>query len=212
VRVPVRPGPTTKWMRVMELVVEYSMAPHPGRRVMTGFRSSRRLAELLCGADIVEIHWGQFLPMCDLVRRRAPGTPVMALDYDVMAESMARRAEASGSRFDRMLSRRGHRAAKRNEPRLLNGCRLVAAFSQRDVDSLRELGVTVPTTVMRPMTPLPEVPSGPSHREVGVGGAEMVAEMVRHYEGLVESRDDTELLDQLWRYHLADALNSGGAL
>ena len=122
----------------------------PGWHVLYAFRRDEQLWDRIATSDLLELHWGQNLPFVSDIRRRAPGVPVTAFEYDVLAESLARRA-AGGFLHERTFGRVAAARARRVEPILLNQCDAAFTFSDRERTLLRQMGVHIPIEVLSPV-------------------------------------------------------------
>lgn len=147
--VPVRPRPRSLIGFLPRLLANTAAGVTPGWQVLRGFRSDRWVWERVRSSSLVELEWTWYVPFVADIRRRAPGVPVTAFEYDVLTESLTRRARA-GSILERTLGRVAAARARRVEPALLNRCDAVFTFSARDRDLLVGMGVRSPIQVVDP--------------------------------------------------------------
>ena len=127
----------------------------PGPGVVRSFSSNPTVRRLARQADIVEVHFTQFLPVAAALLPRLTATVVSAFAYDVFTQSVSRQTSAVESTFWRIGARIATAVAARKEPRLLNRCSVVCVFSAKDVSLLRSLNVSVPVHIMSPNIDVP---------------------------------------------------------
>lgn len=101
---------------------------------------------LLQSADIIEIQWGQFLPLARDLQRRKVTVPLVAFMHDVMAQAQQRIVQRHWkNRHYKQMVRAWLTlpSTARSERRLLDGMDVVSVFSRKDEQLLRERGVRV---------------------------------------------------------------------
>ena len=138
----------------------------PGAGMLNAARRDAQFWGAVESSDVVEVQWSQWLPLVDDIRRRAPHAAVVAVEHDVLTDSLRRRATAARSWRIRATSRMRLRRAPAAERNLLNRCDAVLVFGARDKEFLRELGVDSPVTVIPPHIDWPAVASGPAEDRV----------------------------------------------
>jgi glycosyltransferase involved in cell wall biosynthesis len=92
-------------------------------------------------SDVVDVEYGQLLPLLPLLRRCGPTSPVVSTEHDVVAQTFARRAEAAHGVARLALSIQRRRVGRR-EIRYLNACDMVRVTSSKDEKLLRSMGLT----------------------------------------------------------------------
>lgn len=122
----------------------------PGAHIMRGFRADSDFHAVLRASDVVEIQWDHLLPLVPLIRRVRPDIKVTAVMHDVITQSFERQAK-SGLRWGSRIVARGRLPLlRRQEVRLLNACDRVFAFSQKDLNFVRRIGVTTSSAIFSP--------------------------------------------------------------
>ena len=131
-----------------EAFVGLRIPPHHQR----AWLENPEVRALLLSADIVEVQWGQLLPLVPALRGLIGPTPIVVFLHDVMSQSIARlRAADIKARRPRAAARRTLvlPAVRQSEKRLL---RLADAFSvpsKKDVDTVKALGIQLPHVIFQ---------------------------------------------------------------
>lgn len=150
------PPPARGVRRVVSVATRFGSGElSPGRDVLRAWAADPRFAAAVAGADVVEIHWAEFLAAGRLVRAVAPTVVLAAVDHDVKWQNLARRAAGTPDRARRLLARVAAPIARRREPRVLNRFDVVLTPSEKDRQLLAALGVTVPVLLRSPWVPEP---------------------------------------------------------
>ncbi len=161
-RVRLSPVSRTKLVRAMVYPFDLLDGVTLGTLLLRAVRQDNVARQLVRSSDVVDIHWSRCLPLVPWVRRLAPSAVVTAWEYDVMYQSIARRADHASSFRLRFESRATRHAVRRKEPRLLNQSDTAFVFSDKDRVVLAGLGVRVPMHVVDPLVVFPDDPGGPS--------------------------------------------------
>lgn len=148
--IPIRQSPRTQLGYVPRLLANTVAGVSPGWQVLWAFRRHAALWDLVRASDLVELEWAWYLPFVGDVRRVAPGIPVVAFEYDVLAESLTRRAQG-GQLHERTLGRIAAARARHVEPALLAQCDAVFTFSGREKSLLAGMGVQTPVQIVCPL-------------------------------------------------------------
>ena len=148
--VPIRPRPRTKVGFVPRLLANTAAGVTPGWQVQRGFRRDPEVWSLISASDLVELEWAWYLAFVPDIKRTAPHVQIAAFEYDVLTESLFRRARG-GDPAERTLGWIQAFRARSLEPRLLNRCGAVFVFSERDRSTLETMGVTSPVVVVDPL-------------------------------------------------------------
>ncbi|HUC15376.1 MAG TPA: glycosyltransferase [Acidimicrobiales bacterium] len=122
----------------------------PQVEALTGDRDA---CQLLAVADIVDLHWSEFLRALPHVRRERPRKPIVATEYDVYGQAIARLARSREAGIEQMPLRRRLFAplAIYTETHFLNKCDLIQVFKAEDLTSLRRAGLRRPAFVVDPV-------------------------------------------------------------
>jgi glycosyltransferase involved in cell wall biosynthesis len=127
----------------------------PGWQVLRAFARDPDVADLVSGADLVDVQWGHMLPLLgQWDGQRLP--PVAALAHDVVTQSFQRRAATASRAKTRLFGNIARRVALQ-EAAWLNRCGLVRVFSDKDRALLEQLGVTTPVLIIDPDLTEPRV-------------------------------------------------------
>jgi hypothetical protein len=118
----------------------------PGWAVLTGMRTSAVLAELSATCDVIDVEYGQFLPLVPLLRQHAPAAAIVCTEPDVVAQTFHRRAQSSRGAKRAALTIQQRRIGRR-EIAYLNACDLVRVTNPKDERLLRSMGLTAPCLV-----------------------------------------------------------------
>lgn len=154
------------------------------------FTDDAGAAEAVIGSDVVEVHWSEALPLVPLIQTWVPEARIVAVEYDVRYQALRGRSRRAQRRSERLLSTVAAARVKRQEPWLLNRCDAALVHTDKEVELLRRLGVTI---ALEKMVPYLEVPVEP----VGPADAERVL-----FVGAFDRRENSEaaywLLDSVW--------------
>ena len=147
--IPIRRAPRTRLGYAPRLLANTMAGVSPGWEVLWAFHRNTALWDLVRASDLVELAWAWYLPFVRDVRRVAPGIPVTAFEYDVLAESLARRMKG-GELHERTLGRIAAARARQVESALLAQCDVVFTFSAREKSLLAGMGVRTPVQIVSP--------------------------------------------------------------
>lgn len=161
--VPIRPRPRHRIGFLPRLLANTAAGVTPGWQVLRGFRRDPWVWERVAASDLVELQWTWYLPFVEDIRRVAGAVPVTAFEYDVLTESLFRRARG-GAAHERTLGWVAAAQARRREPALLNRCNAVFTLSARDRETLQGMGVRTPIEVIDPLV-LRDAPRPSERRE-----------------------------------------------
>jgi glycosyltransferase involved in cell wall biosynthesis len=167
-RVSLTPLSRSKFVRALVYPLDLLNGVTLGTLILRAVRNDRAAQDLVASSDVVEIHWSRCLPLVPWARRIAPNAVITAWEYDVMYQSLERRARHASSARLAFESRATRRIVRRREPRLLNQSDAVFVFSDKDRDILAGLGVRVPMHVVDPLVSFPDDPPGPSAEPVAL--------------------------------------------
>lgn len=122
----------------------------PGRGLLRAWRDDPELRRLVAAADVVEVHWSEFLAARRLLRQMSPRVFLVGFDHDVKWQNLQRRAAATPDLARRLLAAVAGQVARRAEPATLNRYDLVLVPAGKDRALLTRLGVRVPVLVRGP--------------------------------------------------------------
>ena len=138
-------------------------------RLRASLAHSAEAAEVLRAADVVEVHWGEYLPLLPVLRRLAPSATTGVLLHDVV--SQAKRGRARNPLVwapERWALRLGAAALEHREVRLLQAADLVFVLKEQDRDALQDRGLERPVHLARPGLDLPDPAPGPAEEPVAL--------------------------------------------
>jgi glycosyltransferase involved in cell wall biosynthesis len=158
-------------------------------RLRRAFRTGAPGAESLADQDVIEVHWGEYLPLLPVLRRSAPHAILGLFLHDILSEARAGRARnALVWRPERLAFALGGPAGRWRERRLLRDADLVFVLKEQDAAVLAQHGTTARTA--RPWLHLPDPVPGP------------VAEAVALFVGALWREENAEaaiwLVEQVW--------------
>lgn len=133
-------------------------APCASRQVRRAVAADTDLWRTVRQADVVELHFNYSLAFIEQVRRVAPGTPIVAVIYEVFSAALASRRR-HGDPVARVEAMMMLARARRRERRLINRASAALVLAERDKEALRRLGVTNSVEVIPPWLDL--VPQAP---------------------------------------------------
>jgi glycosyltransferase involved in cell wall biosynthesis len=123
------------------------------------------VAALLTQQDVVEVHWGDYLPLLPVVARVAPQAARGIFLHDVLTEARAaRRRNPLVWTPERAAFLIGSRPAARQEQRLLRSADVTFVLKQQDAERLSAVRSRV--LVAQPWLQLPEPVPGPASTPV----------------------------------------------
>lgn len=170
----------------------------PGSPVARALHRPEGLPREARARDVVVIHYDDLAPLVPDVRAASPEAAIAVIAYEVVTQSMRRRARGGLTRRDRLEARARLIRAPRRERRYLDSVDLVVTFSDKDADLLRDLGIHTPIHVLPPTLQVPEVVApeeGRDHTRLVFVGAFGRSENV---QGALW------FLDEVWPLVLAD--------
>jgi hypothetical protein len=118
----------------------------PGWPVLKAMLASPALASVAARSDVIDVEFGQLLPLVPGLRRDAPAAKLVCTEHDVVAQTFHRRARSKQGLERAALSIQQRRVGKR-EVTYLNACDLVRVGTAKDEHLLRSMGVTAPILV-----------------------------------------------------------------
>lgn len=188
--------PSSKLQRVAyhaAELIDRLLPSRPERAVAASLQADQRVVSALKEADLVDLQWPELAHLAGTIKRRLPGTRVLATMHDVHSQRFGRQLRQAQNRKARLRSWIGVQRARRMEQSISRSADAVLVFSDKDAALMPKGAKTF--VVYPPLagtaeiaTSTPRLPFllfvGPLHRRENLDALEyFVADVWPHVRG-----------------------------